>query len=61
MKCERCGSPTRAPRTSEVEGGAVVVRIRVCTSGRCGWSFSTTERRCNLAAPPPARRTDDRR
>lgn len=43
MKCRKCGGKTRTPDTREVEGGAKVVRIRRCTSSRCGWSEPTIE------------------
>lgn len=50
MNCPKCKGPTRTPKTLKVEGGSVVTRIRRCTSPKCGWSFTTEERRTSGAA-----------
>lgn len=47
MTCPKCRGPAHVMSTTKVEGGSVAIRIRRCTSSKCGWSFSTTERRCD--------------
>lgn len=52
MKCPRCSGTTRVPVTRDVELGDAVVRVRLCRSRACGYSFATEERPIN--GPPPA-------